>query len=169
MTSQESQEFIAAAFAKHVDAEAAVDRLRSAGIADEHLGVAIREPGQQVFEADVDHDETHAVEEGIVAGVPVGVLAGMGLVALTLPGIGTVAVGGLLAAGGAAGALIGGFVGGLVGLVRADHELEESRAWEDYPLRPGEVLVVARGHDQAARVGAILKQEGGVLVDVHSP
>jgi len=168
MTSQDSREFIAAVFSRHVDAETAVDRLRSAGIADEHLGVAIREPAQRVFEPDVDHDEAHAVEEGIAAGVPVGVLAGMGLVALVLPGVGTVAVGGLLAAGGVAGALIGGFVGGLLGLVRTDHELEESRVWEDYPLRPGEVLVVARGHGQAPRVEAILEREGGVLVDVHS-
>jgi hypothetical protein len=169
MAEREDQEYVAAVFSRRSDAETAVERLRAAGIADEHLGVAVREPGQQAFEVDVEHDELHAVDTGIVKGIPVGVLAGMGLVALTLPGIGTVAAGGLLAAGGAGGALIGGFLGGLVGLARASHELEESRAWEDYPLQPGEILVVARGHDQAARVTAILAHEGGAVVDVHKP
>jgi hypothetical protein len=167
MTGRMSTDHVAAVFMNRASAEAAVAELRSLGIADEHLGVAIHEPGQLVYEEDVEHDEAVALEEGVLAGVPLGALAGMGLVALALPGIGAVAVGGLLAAGGAAGMLIGGFVGGIVGLTTADHEVEERRMWEDLPLRPGNILVVARAHQRPARVRKALQDHGGSLVDLR--
>jgi len=159
---------IGAIFTNRLEAEAAVNELRTLGIADEHLGIAIHEPGQLVYEEDVENDEAIAAEEGALVGAPVGVIAGMALIALVLPGVGPLSAGGLLAAGGAAGALIGGFVGGVAGLATIQHEAEERRKWEDHHLPPGEVLVVARDHQQPTRVSSVLTGHGGRLVEAHS-
>lgn len=160
-------EFLVAIFTRRADAEMAVDELRAIGIADEHLGVAVHEPGRRIFEPDVDRDELHFAEKGALIGVPMGAIAGMGLMTLALSGVGTVAVGGMLAMGGASGALAGGFIGGFLGLAAGGHELEERYAWEEYPLQPGELLVVARAHRRANRVRRILERNRGRLVDIH--
>ncbi|MDX2344842.1 MAG: hypothetical protein QNL12_14495 [Acidimicrobiia bacterium] len=168
MTEQRDIEYVAAVFVDRSTAEAAVAELRSLGMANEHLGVAVHDPDQRVFEDDVERDEMVAIEEGALVGLPVGVLAGMGIMAVALPGIGTVAVGGLLAAGGAAGALIGAFLGGLVGVASADSELEERRVWEEYQLQPGDILVVARSHHHPTLVREVLQKHGGHHVE-HRP
>ncbi len=168
MTKQEDIQYVAAVFIDRPAAEAAVAELRSLGMANEHLGVAVHEPGQRVFEDDVEHDEMVSIEEGALVGVPVGVLAGMGIMAVALPGVGTVAVGGLLAAGGAAGALIGAFIGGVVGVAAADSELEERRAWEDCRLQPDDILVVTRSHHHPALVQGVLQKHGGRRVDLRA-
>lgn len=169
MTAHQDDDHVAAVFTSTQAAETAIAELRSIGIADEHLGVALHEPGQRVFEDDVEHDEAVAIGEGALAGAPLGALAGMGLVALALPGIGTVAVGGLLAAGGAAGAIFGAFFGGLIGMTTADRELEERRRWEGHLLRPGEILVVARSHQKPTQVRTTLERHGGHVVPPHPP
>ena len=168
MTADRDLKHIGAIFSNRLDAEAAVNELHMLGIADKHLGIAIHEPGQLVYEEDVEHHEAVSAEEGALVGAPVGVIAGMALVALVLPGVGTISAGGLLAAGGAAGALIGGFVGGVAGLATTQHEAEERRKWEDHQLRPSEILVVVRDHQQLARVSSVLMGHGGRLVEAHS-
>jgi hypothetical protein len=152
-------------FTARTAAEDAVAGLRSEGIAGEDLGLAIHRATDLAFEDDVEHDESVAIGEGVLVGVPIGALAGMGLVAVALPGIGTVAVGGLLAAGGAAGGVFGAFMGGLLGLVKADPELSRREAWERHRLAPGEILVVARSHEQPDVVRSVLTRHGGRFVE----
>ncbi len=165
MTRQREMEYVAAVFDDRSAAEAAVDELRALGIADEHLGVAVHDPDQRIFEDDVEHDEIVAIAKGAAVGVPIAVLAGMATAAVALPGIGSVAAAGLLAAAGAASAPVGAFVGGLVGVASADSELEERRAWEEHHLRPGDTLVVARSHDRPNLVRDVLEKHGGTYVE----
>lgn len=160
--------YIGAVFTDRESAQDAVTELQALGMADEHLGIVIHGLTDQAFEDDVEHDETIAIEEGVLAGVPLGALAGMGLVAVALPGIGTVAAGGLLAAGGAAGGVFGAFLGGLLGMAATDRELRNREAWERLRLEPGEILVVARSHDQPGTMRSVLTRHGGRLIEQPS-
>ncbi|MCZ7524917.1 MAG: hypothetical protein M5U14_00105 [Acidimicrobiia bacterium] len=153
-----------AVFPDHESAEAAAEELRRIGVADDHLGVAVHEPGQTVvFEEDADHETGLAVERGIAVGVPLGFLAGMAIVALAVPGVGTVGVGGLLA-GGAAGGIGGAFAGGFGGVLAKVPLLDEEEHMADIPLGEGEVLLVVRAHGRAEEVREVLERHGGRCV-----
>jgi hypothetical protein len=89
-----------AVFADRVKAETAVEDLRRLGLADEHLGIAVYESDSYVFEEDADADVARGIEKGIVIGAPIGAVAGMTILALVIPGVGILGVGGILAAGG---------------------------------------------------------------------
>lgn len=161
MTEKRTQDHVPAVFSSLEAAEAAVEELREIGIADEHLGVAMHEPGDIKFEEDEDHEVGKSVAEGATTGAVVGVLAGIAIMAAALPGIGTVGVGGLLAAGGAAGALGGVFGGGLGGVLAKVPLLEEEDRYAEVPLERNEILVVAKSHDQVERVREVMERHGG--------
>jgi hypothetical protein len=88
----------------------------------------------------------------------------MTLLAVLVPGLGTLGVGGLLAAGAATGALAGGFWGAYLGLTAEEDLLEEEWDWERTPLEEGQVLVVVSGHGHTGQVADILRHAGGRLV-----
>lgn len=155
---------LGAVFADRNAAEAAVDDLRRAGLGEQHLGLAIRGPEDQVLEQDVDAELAHGVEKGIAIGAPIGAIAGMTVLALIVPGLGTLGVGGILVAGGISGALAGTYLGGFLGLTAEEHVLEEGWDWERLPLQPGQVLVVVAEHGDPDQVTDILQRHGGELV-----
>lgn len=155
---------IGAVFAGRSEAEAAVEDLRRSGLADEHLGVAVHEPGDIVFEEDFEEEMTHKLEMGIAVGAPIGAIAGMTVLALIAPGIGTLGVGGILAAGAATGALAGGFWGAYLGVKSEELAEEDMWDWERVRLQEGEVIVVADQHGHPDDVQRILKSHGGRLV-----
>jgi hypothetical protein len=66
---------------------------------------------------------------------------GMTALALIVPGVGTLGVAGILAAGGVTGALTGGFWGVCIGIKAEEHILDEEWNWERTRLQPGEVMV----------------------------
>ena len=111
---------LGAIFSDHDAAESAVEDLRRSGLADEHLGVAVHQPDEYVFEEDVETEMTDGLERGIAIGAPIGAVAGMTVLALVFPGAGPLGVGGILAAGGLTGALSGGFWGAYLGLKRGE-------------------------------------------------
>lgn len=155
---------LGAVFADQQAAAAAVEKLRGLGLGDEHLGLAIHVREGYVFEADIEAEVVHGVERGIAIGAPIGAVAGMTVLALVVPGVGTIGVGGLLAAGALSGAAAGTFIGGFLGLNSEEHVLEEEWDWERLPLQPGAVLVVVSGHGHADQVARVLSDHGGELV-----
>jgi hypothetical protein len=159
-----TEEHVGAIFAEQPAAESAVGELRRFGLADEHLGIAIHHSQGYVFEEDIEAEVAHGMEKGIAIGAPIGAVAGMTLLAVLVPGLGTLGVGGLLAAGAATGALAGGFWGAYLGLTAEEDLLEEEWDWERTPLEEGQVLVVVSGHGHTGQVADILRHAGGRLV-----
>jgi hypothetical protein len=155
---------VGAVFGDHTGAEAAVVELRKRGMADDHLGIALRQADSHILEEDVEADLAHGIEKGIAVGAPIGAIAGVTILALAIPGVGILGVGGILAAGGLTGALAGTFLGALLGLASEEHELDEEWDWERLPLQPGEVLVVVADHGHPDEVRDVLQQHGGALV-----
>lgn len=133
---------LGAIFEDRAIAEAAVEDLRRSGLADEHLGVAVHGSDAYVFEEDVEAKTAHGLERGVAIGAPIGAIAGMTVLALIVPGVGTIGVAGILAAGGVTGALAGGFWGAYLGIKAEEHIMEEEWDWERTPLQPGQVMVV---------------------------
>jgi hypothetical protein len=157
-------EHIGAVFGDHAAAEAAVVELRKRGMADDHLGIALRHADSHMYEEDVEANVARGIERGIAVGAPIGAIAGITILAFAIPGAGILGVGGTLAAGGLTGALAGTFLGALLGLASEEHEVDEEWDWERLPLQPGEVLVVIADHGHPGEVIDVLQQHDGTIV-----
>jgi alpha-beta hydrolase superfamily lysophospholipase len=155
---------IGAIFANRESAKEAVERLRNLGLADEHLGVAVRQPESLVFEEDLGAEVVHGVERGIAIGAPIGALAGVTLLSALSPGTAAFGVGGILVAGGVAGAFVGTYLGGFLGFAAEGPGIEERSDWERVELDPDEVLVVVAGHRHPDEVEDALTASGGRLI-----
>lgn len=155
---------LGAIFDDQTIAEAAVEDLRRSGLADEHLGVAVHGSDRYVFEEDVEVETAHGLERGMFVGAPIGAIAGMTVLALIVPGAGTLGVAGILAAGGVTGALAGGFWGAYLGLKAEEHVMEEEWNWERTPLQKGQVMVVVDQHGHPDEVKRILERHEGRIV-----
>ena len=143
----DAHDHVAAVFADRVYAEAAIDDLREVGLGSEHLGIAIHHSDTVVFERDEEHDKIDDVE----VGAALGFLGGMLLLGIAVPGDGTLGAGGLAALG-AAGGFGGAMLGGFFGVAAASDEFDEHQRLRETRLNPGEVLVVACGHDHPGLV-----------------
>lgn len=156
---------LGAVFDDRTSAESAVEALLAAGLAEEHLGIAVHHPDESVvFDEDVDHDVAAGMETGIAVGAPLGAIGGMAFLALAVPGVGTIGVAGALAAGAVVGGLAGTVIGAFLGLEAEEPLLDEEWHWERVTLEPGEVLVVVAGHGHPVDVADILVDHGGRLV-----
>lgn len=155
---------LGAIFGDRTIAEAAVEDLRRSGLADEHLGVGLHGSENYVFEEDVEAETVHGMERGIAIGAPIGAIAGMTVLALIVPGMGTLGVAGIFTAGGVTGALSGGFWGAYLGLKAGEHIMEEEWDWERIPLQPSQVMVVVDQHGQPDEVERILEHHGGRIL-----
>jgi hypothetical protein len=155
---------IAAVFPDRASAELAVAELRRRGLGSEHLGVAIHNGDAVAFEHDSGVEMMHDAEIGVAAGAPLGALAGLALVALSATGIGAVSVGGILALASASG-MLGGVLGGYLGIATGSGDWDADQEAHYAHLQPGEVLVVACGHDRVDEVTTTLLDSGGRLVE----
>lgn len=153
---------IVAVFPDRTAAEAAVDELRQLGLGSDHLGVAVRGPGQLAFEHDADADVGHDVEVGAGAGAVTGALAGFALFGLLVPVVGPVGVGGLLAFGAATG-FGGAMLGGYIGVAAEDRALTAHECIARTRLEPDEVLVAVCSHGHVETVEDVLQRHGGEL------
>ena len=153
-------------------AEQLVDRLQSAGFAASEISVLL--PDNQ-GKHDFGHVKATKAPEGVttgaatggVAGGTLGLLAGIG--ALAIPGVGPfIAAGPIMAAlsGAALGATTGGLVGGLIGL--GIPEIEAKR-YED-KLKTGNYLIAvhAKDSDEERRAKEIFKSDGAEDVSTSS-
>ncbi len=152
-------------FETRSEAEDAIQRLQAAGFSRDSIGVAMRDTRESKDLASDTGTGDLAAEgatAGGLSGAGVGALVGLALVGSTvlLPGIGTVLIGGPLAAGltgAAVGAASGGLVGGLVGAGIPEDEAGEYSS----RLERGHILVSVQASDpQVARARQILVDEG---------
>ncbi|SDS94332.1 Heat induced stress protein YflT [Paenibacillaceae bacterium GAS479] len=146
----------------------ALEELQDAGYSRDELSVLTRD--REHYEGVLDESGTMA-PEGIAAGVTTGGLAGgtvgllAGLGALAIPGVGPLlAAGPILAAlgGAAVGASALGIVGGLVGMGFAESDAERF----EKEVQEGRILVFAETAPEDARdVKAIMNQAGAVRTE----
>lgn len=153
-------------FDTYGDAEAAVSRLESSGIASDDISI-VSNNGDGRYTDDNDAAEGAGTGAGIGAlvGGAGGLLTGLGLMAI--PGVGPVVAAGWLAstaAGAVAGAAVGGATGGIIGAL-TDNGVSESDAHVYAEgVRRGGTLVTARV-DEARYVEAENILKGGSWVD----
>ena len=158
-----------------VHAARIIDRLHTAGFEYKEISVLMPETDSN---HDIGHVKSSKAPEGPVAGVATGGVAGgiLGLLAgigsLAIPGVGAlIAAGPLLSAlsGAAVGAATGGIVGGLIGLGIPEIE---ARIYEG-KLKTGNYLVSvhALGNQEVDRAKAIYKEQEAedISTTTHSP
>jgi hypothetical protein len=92
-----------------------------------------------------------------------GFLSGFAIMAVAVPGIGTIGVGGLLALGAASG-FGGAMFGGYAGIAAGDRTVTVHEHLAAEPLQPDEVLVAVCSHGHPATVEQIMRRHGGRLV-----
>jgi hypothetical protein len=158
------REHVAAIFGSRALAEAAVEDLRRAGIADEHLGIAVHDPDVSVVvEEEAEAEAERAVVRGLTVGGAMGFVAAMAVVAVAATVTGGIGVAGILAGG--VGSLLGGAVlGGGVSLAVEEQSLLSVEDLLDLDLQPGEILVVARAHHKRPVVEETLRRHEGRIV-----
>lgn len=156
-------------FESRSDAEDAIHRLQAAGFGREAIGVAMRdtrEAGEIAETTGTEDLSGEGATVGALSGAGVGALVGLALVGsnLVLPGVGTILIGGPLAAG-LTGAGIGAASGGLIGgLIGAGIPEEEARDYSERIAR-GHILVSVQVPDsQAGEARRVLIEEGARAV-----
>jgi hypothetical protein len=159
---------VVAVFDDPAEAEAAATALRQRGVPDGDISVVRR--GEETPPPQ-SADETKS-GTGTIAGASAGAIIGgaLGLVALTIPGIGPLlAAGPIVAALG--GAVAGGAVGGLVGsFAGLGVPTEEAKEYEE-AVRGGSVVVAVRAPDEEAADAAtsFLEQRGARRATSYQP
>ena len=160
----ETKTTIGGVFTNSLDAHRAVRELRTAGFADESIGIITRR-----HDGSLERDGSKAAEnweEGTGIGAAVGATAGTGLGLAVLAGlltpIGPVIAGGaligLLASMGV-GATVGSAIGGLVGLGVTQDDAD----YFERELKSGKTLVTVATNDNTDEAIDILQRTGGRL------
>jgi hypothetical protein len=152
-------------FETRAEAESAIHRLTTSGIAADAISIAMKdtEAAANLIESTGAQDLSgEGAAAGAVSGAAVGTLVGLAIAGSTLilPGVGTFLIGGpLLAALGGAGigAASGGLLGALIGAGIPESEAETYAAG----IEQGHIFVsVNVPDDQAAIVRRIFDEEG---------
>lgn len=151
---------LAAIFPDREHATDAVEELRGLGLGSEHLGLAVLGDESIVFEHDEDRDLARDTVVGASVGVSVGAIAGLGLAAVAVPGIGLVGLGGMFALAGVS-ALWAGTVGAYLGAAVGEDGWTAHADLGYTALRPGEVLVVVCSHGRADVIREVMTRHGG--------
>lgn len=151
---------LAAIFADREHATEAVDELRGLGLGSEHLGIAVHGDESIVFEHDEDRDLARDTAVGATVGMSIGAIAGFGLAALAVPGIGLIGLGGMFALAGVS-ALWAGTVGAYLGAAVGEDGWSAHADLGYTALQPGEVLVVVCTHGRTDVIHEIMERHGG--------
>ena len=163
-----SNTVISAVFDTQDEAQRAVTELRNAGFSDDTLSVIAQKRGTMTTR-DVDGevtDEEHSnVLRGILGGGALG--AGLGVLALAIPGVGPLAALGAIAASAvpeavAIGAAVGAAAGTFNEVLLKHGVSEEDSAYYGERLKSGGVLVtVAAQATESGRAKEVLTRNGG--------
>lgn len=156
---------VAGVFADRDDARRAVIALQAAGFTEHEIGVAgPDDDGLHVAQKSAEHvGETYAGEgalAGVTAGVGIGALWGLGILAGAIPAIGPAIAGGTLAAllsSAAVGAAAAGVGGALIGM---GIPKEEAEYYEGEILAGNTVVTVSAG-ERFVEAKSILTQHDG--------
>jgi hypothetical protein len=153
-------------FDDRLQADRAIDELRTAGFRDDQIGVAMRydESGATMGDAAdaADTGETHAgtgAVTGVVAGLGLGALAGLGVLSGVIPVVGPAIAGGTLGiilSNAAVGAGVGGLVGALVGAGIPEDEAQYYHS----EFEAGRTIVTVRADGRADDAMAIFRRYG---------
>jgi len=150
-----------AVFESRSQADAAIQELKQRGFTDSQIGIVYRDAsGETKTEGDGDSDTGKGALTGALAGVGIGGLVGLGVLAGVIPVIGPAIAGGTLgiilsnAAGGAA---VAGVVGALTGMGLSKTDAEDYQ----HELEAGKTLVTVTGEDQHFNADAVLQKHGG--------
>jgi hypothetical protein len=148
-------------FYTRAEAEAAIRDLRTAGFADDRIGMVARDSdGNIVTEKGGDTMAEEGAAAGAVVGAGAGALVGLGVLTGTIPVIGPVlAIGtlGTILLNAAGGAAILGLVGALVGLGIPE---DEAKYYEG-EVHGGRFLVTVDAANRDAEAWSILHRSGG--------
>jgi hypothetical protein len=167
---------VAGIFRSRADAERAVENLRQAGIANDHLNLLIPGTTDQELEASVPTTETEQPGMGSALGGTVGgamgaaggMTIGAAAASLLVPGVGPVLAAGILGAAllGVGGAAAGAAAGGAMEDSVEGLPHDELYVYED-ALRQGRtvLLVVTDDEAQAETARGVLKQAGVESID----
>ncbi|MER2268384.1 hypothetical protein [Methylobacterium oxalidis] len=171
-----AQQTITALFDSYDDASAAVTKLEAVGIPHSDISIVASNEGDRrsylTGSTGGDHDEAKEGAEtgagtgatlGTLAGGAVGLLTGLGLMAI--PGVGPVVAAGWLVTtltGAGVGAAAGGLTGGLVG---AGVSETDAHTYAEGVRRGGTLVTVRADEAHAASAMDILEQHGSVDVD----
>jgi hypothetical protein len=166
---------VAGIFKSRAAAERATERLRSIGIADEHLALLTPGTSEEEVEEAVKAAETEHTGEkiggalGRGVGIAGGIMIGGAVGSFFVPGVGAVLAAGVLGAAllGTGGASLGAAAGGaLDGAIASGLPHDELHIYEE-ALRQGRTVVVAvaKDEEQAEAAREQLAEEGAETVD----
>ena len=170
---------VAGLFPDRVSAEQAIDALKAAGFTGDQIGVAMRDrTAQGALIAETGVQAAEGAATGVIGGGLLGGLTGflIGIGALTIPGLGPVVAGGVLAsafgvAGGTtlAGLAIGAATGGVVGALVSVGVPEPEARYLERGFRAGAVLVTVDAGDRVLEAMAILDRYGADTAPTTEP
>lgn len=146
---------ISGVFEKLEDAEAAIDEMKGLGLVADDFGLVIPEPeAHPGLKAEVTAmEELKGVAEGVAIAAPIGSLAGLGLMALAVPGAGVAA---FAIVGGGVGALWGAFMGALGGFSARVRMSDEEDTWYEVPLESGDIMLVVHAREKAGEAHDVM-------------
>jgi len=162
MAAAQQRSTVVGVFADRLHADQAVAELKSAGFRDDQIGVAMRHSEEFGSAATDDATDTHAgsgAVTGALAGLGLGTLAGLGVLAGVIPVIGpAIAAGtlGVVLSNAAAGAGIAGLVGALIG---AGVPEDEANYYEN-EFKEGRIIVTVQADGRADQASSILRARG---------
>ncbi|MBB4184261.1 hypothetical protein GGE07_000887 [Sinorhizobium terangae] len=153
-------------FDDYADARGAVSELEAAGIPSDDISIVANNAGERYSDEASGAAEGAGTGAGLGAtgGGAIGLLTGLGL--LAIPGVGPVVAAGWLAstaAGAVAGAVAGGAAGGIIGALTDSGVPEEEAHFYAEGVRRGGTLVTARVDETLApQAAAILERNNWV-------
>lgn len=151
---------VPAVFSSKADAEAALTELQRMGFSNDDLGVMVPDPTHFRLMDESGKETWHGLSTGMVAGIPIGALAGMAMTALIIPGLGILGVGGALLVGGVGGAMWGAYLGSVSGVAAEIMHVEDIERRYEIPLQRDEILVVVVANERAPEVCDVVQQHG---------
>ena len=162
---------VSAMFDTQAEAERAVTELRDAGVDNSALSVIVRNDGTTTARdggGDVTDEHHENVARGILGGGALG--AGLGVLALAIPGVGPLVAAGAIAASAIPGAMaIGAAAGAAAGTLNEtlkDHGIsDEDVSYYGEHLSGGGVLVTVSGPAANEHARDILRRSGGHSVN----
>ncbi len=161
------QTIVFGAFKTPEGAHRASDRLVSSGFNFNTISILLSDRAKENFAAMQDNTKgPEGAAVGGATGATIGALvSGLSAVAaVTIPGVGLLAAGPLVAAlaGGGAGAATGGLVGGLIGLGISEHE---AKLAQDVLDKDGIVMAVQTNKEKADQARKVLREAGSIEVE----
>jgi hypothetical protein len=151
---------VPAVFENRGQAEAAIKELRAMGYSDDDLGVMVPDPEHYHLLDNSVKETLKGIGTGGVIGMPLGVLAGIGVASLMIPGLGPIGVGGALLWGGLGGTIWGAYLGAQIGLAAEIIHLEDIERRYEIPLKPNQMLLVVVAGNKANEVCRVLEMHG---------